>query len=102
MPGCVLKTALCNTGDSVAFGDDPDRLRRSRAAWSARLQPGNWVAQHRFETLSIPTPRGPLYPCLGVYTINGRAAGIYCRMAPRPLIDYAALEVAVLLDASVA
>jgi hypothetical protein len=97
-PGWVLKMAFCNTGDTVALGDDPDRHRRRRAAWSARLRPGQWVAQHRFQTLPIPTPRGPLYPCLGVYTINGRAAGIYCRMAPRPLIDFAALEVAVLLD----
>jgi glutathionylspermidine synthase len=96
-PDWVLKTALCNTGDTVALADDP--VTRRRAAWSARLHPGHWVAQQRFETLSIATPWGPLYPCLGVYTINGRAAGIFGRMAPRPLIDFAAIEVAVLVDA---
>jgi hypothetical protein len=97
-PGWVLKTALCNTGDTVALGDDTDRRAWRRAAWSARSQPGSWVAQRRFESISIPTPCGRLYPCLGVYTVNGRAAGIYGRMAPRPLIDYAALDVAVLVD----
>jgi glutathionylspermidine synthase len=97
-PGWVLKTALCNTGDTVALGDDAGRRAWSRAARVARWQPGFWVAQRRFESLAIPTPCGPLYPCLGVYTVNGRAAGIYGRMAPRRLIDYAALEVAVLVE----
>ena len=38
-----------------------------------------------------------MYPCLGVYTIDGRAAGIYGRIAPKPFIDYAAVDVAVLV-----
>jgi hypothetical protein len=37
-----------------------------------------------------------MYPCLGVYTIDGRAAGIYGRLSARPLVDYAAVDVAVL------
>jgi hypothetical protein len=97
-PEWVLKTAFCNTGDTVAFADGPDRQRWSRAVWGARLRSGQWVAQRRFEVLSIPTPHGPMYPCLGVYTVDGRAAGIFGRMAPGPLIDFAALEVAVLRD----
>jgi hypothetical protein len=39
-----------------------------------------------------------MYPCLGVYTIDGRASGLFGRLANRPLIDFAATEVAVLLD----
>jgi glutathionylspermidine synthase len=97
--GCVLKTAFCNTGDTVAFADDPDRPRWSRALWGARLCPGQWIAQHQFESLPIPTPFGSMYPCLGVYTIDGRAAGIFGRMAPSPLINMTAIEVAVLQNA---
>jgi len=97
-PGWVLKTAFCNTGDSVAFSDGADRPRWRRAAWSARLQPRSWVAQRRFETLSITTPRGAMFPCLGIYTINGRASGIFGRLAHGPLIDYGAAEVAVLVE----
>lgn len=55
----------------------------------------HWVAQRRFEAL--PTPRGAMYPCRGVYTINGKAAGLFGRLAPRPLIDFAATQVAVLM-----
>jgi hypothetical protein len=40
-----------------------------------------------------------MYPCLGVYTIDGRAAGIFGRMAPSPLINMTAIEVAVLQNA---
>jgi hypothetical protein len=32
-----------------------------------------------------------------VYTVNGRFAGIYGRIAPRPFIDFAAVDVAVLV-----
>jgi hypothetical protein len=38
-------------------------------------------------------------PCLGVYTVDGRASGIFGRMAPSPLIDLSAIEVAVLQNA---
>jgi len=97
-PGWVLKTAYCNTGDTVTFPDDPDCRRRGHAVWGARLRPGQWVAQRRFETLSIPTPRGPMIPCLGAYTVNGKAAGLFGRLAKRPPIDFASTEVAVLVD----
>ncbi len=97
-PGWILKTAYCNTGDTVALPDGPDHRRWNRAVWEARLHPGRWVAQRRFEAQPIPTPCGLMYPCLGVYTIDGRAAGIFGRIAPSPLIDLAAIEVAVLRE----
>jgi hypothetical protein len=100
-PGWVLKTAFCNTGDTVAFDDGPDRARWNRAVWGARLRPSQWVAQRRFDVLPIATPRGPMYPCLGVYTVDGRAAGLYGRLASLPLVDLAAIEVAVLEDVEV-
>ncbi len=96
-PGWVLKAACGNTGDTVAFSDDADGPRWRRAARAARLRPSRWVAQRRFETLAIPTPRGPRYPCLGVYTVDGRAAGIFGRLGRGPLIDFAATEAAVLV-----
>jgi len=55
------------------------------------------VRQRRFETVPIHSQAGPLYPCVGVYTINGRAAGIYARAGTRPVTDYSALDVAILI-----
>jgi hypothetical protein len=55
------------------------------------------VAQRRFAALPVETPAGPMFPCLGVYTVDGQAAGIYGRLAAKPLIDYAAVDVAILV-----
>jgi len=98
-PGWLLKTALCNTGDTVAAHGLVDPKRWRQAAIDATLYPGYWVAQRRFEVLPVRTPAGDVYPCLGVYTINGSAAGVYGRIAPRPLIDFEAIDIAVLIRA---
>jgi hypothetical protein len=94
----VLKPAYCNTGESIfAPGICRDRDWR-RALWMARLRPSQWIAQRRFETLPLESPIGRVYPCLGVYAINGRAAGIYGRIAHGQVVDYRATDVAVLVQ----
>jgi hypothetical protein len=96
--GWLLKTAFCNTGDSVtALGLLPKKTWRKRRldVW---LNPRQWIAQRRFQTLPVETPAGPMYPCIGVYTIEGQACGIYGRISPKPVIDYTATDVAVLVE----
>ena len=96
--GWIVKAALTNTGDSVAAPDlvPPDRWRRT--SWDVRMWPGQWVAQRRFETRAVDTPAGAAFPCVGVYTVDGRAAGAYGRLAVgRPVVDFAATDVAVLV-----
>jgi hypothetical protein len=41
-----------------------------------------------------------MYPCLGVFTIDGRVAGAYGRVARTPLINHLAQDAAVLIDAA--
>ena len=96
--GWLLKTALCNTGDTVSMRGllRPGEWLRRRFA--AQIRPGNWVAQRRFESIPVATPAGPRHVCVGVYTVNGRAAGAYARLAEKPLIDFAAVDVALLLE----
>jgi hypothetical protein len=65
---------------------------------SISLMPGHWVAQRRFESVPVPTPGGPRHVCVGVYTVNGRTAGAYARLAEKPLIDFAAVDVALLIE----
>lgn len=94
----LLKTALCNTGDTISV-----RASMKPADWrwtrlSAQLFPGRWVAQRRFRSVPVNTPVGPRHACVGIYTINGRAAGAYARLSPSPVIDYAAADVALLLE----
>ncbi len=96
--GWLLKTAFCNTGDSVSmreFMRPRDWLLRRL---QARMCPDHWIAQRRFESMSVPTPLGPRHVCVGVYTVNGQTAGAYARFNRKPIIDFAATNVALLLE----
>ena len=73
---------------------DSKELRRIGQA--ARWWPGAWVAQRRFDTLPVEVGGTPVFPCLGVYTLDGRVIGAYGRVASRPLIDSRAVDAAVL------
>ena len=62
------------------------------------LYPDDWVAQKRFAPLAIETCLGPMIPCIGVYTIDGRACGAYGRLGSTPIINYSAIDAAVLVE----
>ena len=94
----LIKTAWCNTGDTVsARGWIPERQWR-RASWSATLFPRNWVAQRRFQPAPVDSPIGKIYPCIGVYTIDGKACGAYTRISTGPVIDHRAVDAALLIS----
>lgn len=96
--GWLIKSALSNTGDEVGIRALITPREWREVSWAARLRPGDWVAQRRFESVPLLTPHGPRHVCVGVYTIDGRAAGAYVRLAHRPLIDYSAADAALLLE----
>src|SRR5260370_746826 len=88
---------MSNNGDTVSIRSEMKAGLWARVAREASRKPELWVAQQRFEPLPMKSPIGPVYPCLGVYTINGRAAGAYGRFAAKPVIDYSAIDAAVLV-----
>jgi nucleoside-diphosphate-sugar epimerase/glutathionylspermidine synthase len=96
----VLKPALGHEGHNVRLHaiSAPDEWQR--VLRSVRRRPDVWAAQRRFDPIPLPTPEGLLYPCLGVYVIDGRVAGCYGRLASEPLIDERSREVAVLVRAA--
>jgi glutathionylspermidine synthase len=93
----LLKTAMCNNGDTVCIRDLMSPRARILLRISVQLSPGQWVAQRRFESVPVSTPAGPRHVCIGVYTVNGRTAGAYARLSEKPLIDLTAADVALLL-----
>ena len=93
----ILKTAMCNTGDDVIMRPMADARRWKSIAREVRWFPGTWVAQRRFETRTVETPNGPMFPCIGVYTLDGRACGAYARLSKTSIINYAAMDVALLI-----
>jgi hypothetical protein len=96
--GWLLKTTMCNTGEAVAIRELLDARQWRRIRRAARWFPSRWVAQRRFQSMPLPTPLGPRHLCVGVYTVNGRAAGAYARLAAKPLIDCTAADAALLLE----
>jgi glutathionylspermidine synthase len=95
--GRVLKPALGHEGYDVTIDGVTDGRSLRNRWWKARLQPGRWAAQQKFRPRPLETPHGPRFPCLGVYVVDGRAAGMYGRLARRPLIDGNAQDAVVLI-----
>jgi glutathionylspermidine synthase len=93
----LMKTAWCNTGDTVNARGWTDPRDWRRAVWSATLFPRQWAAQRRFQPLPVASPIGDVYPCVGVYTIDGVTCGAYTRVSTRPVIDHRAIDAALLL-----
>jgi len=96
--GWIVKSAFCNTGDTVAAPGllAPEKWKKiERDVW---WRPGHWLAQRRFRVLPLETPLGEVYPCLGVYTVNGCAAGIYARVSTKPVVDFQAVDTAALVE----
>lgn len=93
----LLKSALCNTGDTVSIRQMLPAKAWASASRAARWFPAGWIAQRRFESVPLDSPAGLVHTCIGAYTVNGRACGIYGRLSRTPVIDYSAIDVAVLI-----
>ncbi|MFN7138847.1 MAG: glutathionylspermidine synthase family protein [Limisphaerales bacterium] len=94
----VFKPALGRVGESIGLtGATPEKEWKG-IEQSLHKEPEEWVAQERFEVISVQLGDTAYYPCLGVYTIAGRAAGIYGRLSSQRLIDHRAQDVAVLIQ----
>jgi glutathionylspermidine synthase len=95
----VLKPALGRVGDLVGVAGATEEREWKVIRKDVRWHPRHWVAQRRFAAVPLPVPEGSVYPCIGVYTVDGRAAGAYGRAARRPRIDHLAQDIAVLIEA---
>jgi hypothetical protein len=99
--GWLIKSAYCNSGDTVSIRSVMTKAQWRRRSWRARLRPGHWVAQRRFEVVPLAAEEerasGLIFPCVGVYVVNGAAAGAYARVTSGPYIDFAAKDAALLI-----
>jgi glutathionylspermidine synthase len=93
----VLKPAFGRVGEDVAIRGLTEPGRHEEILRAARREESLWVAQERFEVLPIPMADGEVFPCIGVYTVNGEMAGLYGRAARNALIDQDAQDIAVLI-----
>ncbi len=98
LDGWLLKPALGRVGQGITVPETTTPRERRQAALSALLHRRAWVAQRRFASCPLPAAEGDRHLCIGVFTVNGRAAGFYGRMSKRPRIDEQAQDVAVLVE----
>jgi glutathionylspermidine synthase len=96
----VMKPALGRVGEGIAVPGTTSVKDWTQIRRDVFWHPGAWIAQRRFDAIPIMTAAGERFPCIGVYTVDGRAAGAYGRLATRPLIDSKAQDVAVLVENS--
>jgi hypothetical protein len=96
----VLKPALGRVGEDVAIAGVTPAQDWRRIARDVRRHPSHWIAQRRFVATPMQVGGVKRYPSVGVYTVNGKVAGAYGRIAERPLIDSRARDAAVLICAS--
>jgi glutathionylspermidine synthase len=95
--GWILKPALGRVGEAITIPEAMSPKARRRAAWDAARYGRQWVAQRRFHSRPLPAADGERHLCVGVFTVDGRAAGFYGRMSRRPRIDEQAQDVPVLV-----
>jgi len=94
----IVKQAYSNTGEGVfSFDTLGERRWKSLAANISRSHRA-WVLQRRFQTIALESEIGPVYPCLGVFTVNEQACGAYVRLSRQQFTDYSAYEAALLLE----
>ncbi|MBI5485778.1 MAG: glutathionylspermidine synthase family protein [Deltaproteobacteria bacterium] len=93
----VFKPALGRVGEGIGLVGATSARDWRAIRRELHRRPGSWVAQRRFVVRPLAAPGGPVRVCLGVYVVDGRACGVYGRLARGPLIDAGAREAAVLL-----
>lgn len=97
-PAWVLKPAMGRVGEDVlVHGVSSAADQRRIGRWAAWL-PWRWAAQRRFESAGVDSPMGVVHPSIGVFVVEGAAAGLYGRFATRPLVDQSARECAVFIE----
>jgi glutathionylspermidine synthase len=94
----VFKPIFGRVGEDIAIDGVTEPRAFLQIMKDVQRHPHQYIAQRRFKAVPIETPRGPKYVCLGIFTVDGRAAGIYGRIASTPLIDQNAQDIAVLLN----
>jgi hypothetical protein len=93
----MLKAAYSNNGDEVLNRELSPPAEWRRATRPFALARGQWVLQRRFESEALATPWGGMHACVGVYTVDGVAAGMYGRLSHFPIVDYRSADAAVLV-----
>ena len=66
---------------------------------NVRWHPKDWIVQKRFESKPVSGDEGERFHlCVGVFTVDGKAAGFYGRISPFPRIAARAKDIPLLVE----
>ena len=94
----LVKPAFGRVGEDIAWRGGVPRKTWRRTLFRACASPRHWVAQRRFASRPLTTLAGPRHLCIGVFTVNGRAAGFYGRISSLTVIEKQAQDIPVLVS----
>jgi glutathionylspermidine synthase len=93
----VAKPALGRVGEGIVAAGVSRRADLARVALDAAIRPSSYVAQRRFTPLPWRAAHGVFFPCIGVFTLDGRAVGAYGRASRSLFVDHRAIDTPVLV-----
>jgi len=97
--GWIYKPAFGRVGGGISIKGAIPEKERLKIEKSARRQRRLWVAQQMFNSIPVKSPGGEQYhACIGVFTVDGKAAGLYARLSETARIDENAQDVPVLIQ----
>ena len=100
--GWIYKPAFGRVGNGISIKGAVSEKERLKIEKAARRQKRLWAAQHMFNSIPIESQSGEKFHiCLGVFTVDGKAAGFYARLSENARIDENAQDVPVLIDRKV-
>lgn len=96
--GWIYKPALGRVGEGISIREAVAPKELSQIHRAVRRHPKHWITQKRFESRPVSGPDGQSYHlCVGVFTVDGKAAGFYGRISQYPRIDARAKDIPILV-----
>jgi len=94
----IYKPAFGRVGAGISIKGAVSEKERQKIEKTARRQKRLWIAQRMFNSIPVEASNGEKFHiCIGVFTVDMKAAGFYARLSTSARIDEKAQDVPVLI-----
>ena len=98
LEGWIYKPAFGRVGGGISIKGAIPEKERLKIEKDARMQKKLWVAQRMFNSIPVGSLSGEkFHVCIGVFTVDAKAAGFYARLSETARIDENAQDIPVLI-----
>lgn len=95
----IYKPALGRVGEGISIREALTPKEYRQIQRDVRRHPKDWVMQKRFQSKPVAGEDGESFHlCVGVFTVDGKAAGFYGRISSYPRIDARAKDIPLLVE----